>query len=171
MPSVRVKGPIQWDLWPLFFTSFVCHFHLCLCSICFLPLLPMLHVPGLTKTALGLVFLISGLLVKCSSGCILISKRHEHPGARSLRSWLHCHEIRVHNSSNMPFAVKLLLTLSSDFDYSTRNILSYHNSPKYYIIRISLLPVSFILKLRYFIKSLLRTFSGQNNVSGVGKWN
>ena len=120
-----------------------------------LSLMSVLHnVPSLIKTALGLVFLISGLLVKCSSGCILICKHHKHPGARSVRSRLHCHEIRVHDSSNRPFAVKLclklLLTLSSDFDYSTRNFLSYHNSPKYYIIHISLLPASFILKLKIF---------------------
>ena len=57
MPSVRVKGPLQRDLWPLFSPSFICHFHFCLCSTCFLPLLPVLHNPGLTKSAFDLVFL------------------------------------------------------------------------------------------------------------------
>lgn len=84
IPSTHGTAPIQRDLWPLVFLSFICHFHLQLCSICSLVLLPVLCVPGLTKTAVGLVFLIYGLLIKCSSGCILISKYHKHPNARSI---------------------------------------------------------------------------------------
>lgn len=74
------------------------------------------------------------LLMKCSSGCILISKHHKHPGTRSVRSPLNRHEIEVHDSNKRLFAMKLcqklLWTPSSDFDYSTMSFPSYHNSPK-----------------------------------------
>lgn len=148
VPSVQVKGPTQWDLWLLFFTSFICHSYLCLCSPGSRPLLPTLHGPGLTKTALGLGYLIYGLLMKCSSSCILISKHHKLPSARSILWSLNCPEIRGHNSSNMPFAMKLclklLLILSFDFDYSTRSFFSYHNSLKYHIFHRSWLLASCI---------------------------
>lgn len=162
MPSVQVKGPIQWDLWPLFFTSFICHFHLRLCFIYSLLLLPVVCVPALTKTALSLVFPIHWLWMKCSRGCILISKHHKHPGATSVLWSLNCCEIQALSSRNilaMKLCLKLLWTLSPDFDYPARNFLSSHSSPKYYIIHMPLL-ASFIVRIfRHFIKllSLLRT--------------
>lgn len=132
--------------------------------------------PCFNKDSLGLLFLIYGLLMKCNSGCILITKHHKHPSARSVLRSLNCHKIQVHNSSSMPFVMmlclKLLLTLFSDFGYSTRNFLSHHNSPKCYIAHIFLILASFTSRLfRYFIKSLnlLSAFYGQNVVLGAGK--
>ena len=57
-------------------------------------------------------FLIFGLLMNHSSGCVHISKHHKPPGARKVRSLLHCPEIWVHNSRNMPFSMKLCLKIA-----------------------------------------------------------
>lgn len=85
--------------------------------------------------------------------------------------------MQAHNSDNTPFAMKpyltTLLILSPDFDYPARNFLSYHNSPKYYIILLSLLLASLVVRIcRPFIKSLsfLRTYYGWNIVSGAEKF-
>ena len=57
-------------------------------------------------------FLIFGLLVNHSSGCICISKHHKPPGARNVRSLLCCPEIWVHYSRKMLFSMKLCLKIA-----------------------------------------------------------